>query len=143
MSVENLPELNPPRYGDVVDPARPVLSFSWSTDGAHHVAAHSHPRAHIIHTAAGAFWAITPEGRWLVPAGQALWIPPGLHHRVYALGPASARMLFIDPAWADPLPHRRGTVLVSALGYASSSAFAHMFRSNLGVAPGAYRAGIT
>jgi AraC-like DNA-binding protein len=115
MSVESLPDLNPPPYGDIVDATRPILSFEWQADGPHRAAAHRHPRAHIIHPASGALWAMSPEGTWLVPAGQALWIPPHIHHEVYSHGPVTARMIFVDPAFADRLPSRCGTVSVSPL----------------------------
>jgi AraC-like DNA-binding protein len=115
MGVEDLPDLNPPDFGNVCDPARPILSFSWRFEGAHRAAAHRHPRAHIIHPTVGAYWAITPEGRWLVPAGQALWIPPDVHHQVYATDTVVARMLFVDPASCARLPVHAGTVCVSPL----------------------------
>lgn len=115
MTVEKLPDLHPPAYGDVQDATRPILSFSWHKEGAHRVAAHRHPRGHIIQTLAGAYRAVTPEGTWLVPAGQALWIPPYVHHEIYSLGGVSARMIFVDPAHAGSLPSRCGVVLVSPL----------------------------
>lgn len=115
MSAEELPGLNPPRYGDVSDPSRPVLSFSWRKEGAHRAAAHSHPRAHIIQPQVGAYWAITPEGTWLVPSGQALWIPPLVHHEIYSHGTVAARMIFVDRTCAGGLPSRCGTTRVSPL----------------------------
>jgi AraC-like DNA-binding protein len=115
MPVDNLPSLNPPAFGDVCDPRRPILSYAWHAAGPHRAAAHSHVRAHIIHLEAGACWVITPEGIWLVPSGQAIWIPPRVHHEVYSHGAVSARMLFVDPAYAAPLPPRCGTVKVSPL----------------------------
>lgn len=115
MSVEDLPDLRPPRYGDVIDPQRPILSFAWEAPGPHRAAAHAHPRAHIIQPTRGALWAVTPEGRWLVPTHQALWIPPHVHHDVYSQAAAAARMIFVDPAFSSPLPDRAGTVLVSPL----------------------------
>jgi AraC-like DNA-binding protein len=115
MNVEGLPDLNPPPFGELRDAQRPILSFAWHKADAHRAAAHRHPRAHIIQPTAGAYWVVTPEGRWLVPAGQAIWVPPEVHHEVFSLGAVSARMLFVDPAWAAALPTRCGTVAVSPL----------------------------
>jgi hypothetical protein len=115
MSVESLPDLDPPPFGEVEDPGRPVLSLAWRKEGAHRAAAHSHPRAHIIHPEEGAYWAVTPEGTWLVPVGQALWIPPCVHHEVYSHGTVAARMIFVDRSHAGGLPSRCGTVSVSPL----------------------------
>jgi AraC-like DNA-binding protein len=115
MTVDNLPYLNPPAFGDVCDPSRPILSYAWHAAGPQRAAAHSHVRAHIIYPETGAYWVITPEGTWLVPSGQAIWIPPRIHHEVYSHGAVSARMLFVDEAYADLLPPRCGTVKVSPL----------------------------
>lgn len=115
ISVGELPDLNPPNFGDIRDPSRPILSFGWRATGPHRASAHSHARAHIIHPESGAYRVITPEGTWLVPRGQAIWIPPEIHHEIYSHGAVSARMLFVDPAYADPLPPRCGTVKVSPL----------------------------
>lgn len=115
MIVENLPELNPPAFGDVCDPSRPILSFAWHAAEPHRVATHSHARAHIICPESGTCWVVTPEGTWLVPAGQAIWIPPWIYHEVYTHGAVSARTIFVDHAYADPLPPRCGTINMSPL----------------------------
>lgn len=115
MHVEQLPDLNPPNFGDVIDAGRPILSFGWTRDGAHRVAAHQHPRGHIIHVLAGACWVACPEGAWLVPAGLAFWIPPHVFHEVYTQDSIAADMLFVDPANAVGLPTRCGMVAVRPL----------------------------
>lgn len=114
MNVENLPDLNPPQdLGDIHDPSRPILSLAVEKDGAHRVAAHAHDRGHIVCPTSGAYWIVTPEGTWLVPAGFALWIPPGMHHEIYSHGSVTARILFIDPACAGQLTPNGGVVKVT------------------------------
>ena len=113
MSVESLPDLNPPDFGNVVDPSRPILSFGFQMDGAHRAAAHTHSRGHIICPQTGAYWIVTPEGTWLVPSGLAIWIPPDVHHEVYSHGTVAARIMFVDPAYAERLPANGGTVKVT------------------------------
>lgn len=115
MSVDELPDLNPPDFGAIRDARRPILSYAWKAGGPHRAAAHSHARGHIIHPESGVYWVVTPEGTWLVPTGQAIWIPPRIFHEVYSNGPVSARVLFVDPAYAEALPARCGTVEVSSL----------------------------
>jgi AraC-like DNA-binding protein len=115
MIVENLPELNPPAFGDISDPSRPILSFAWRTAKPYRVASHSHTRAHIIWPEFGACWVITPEGTWLIPAGQAIWIPPWIYHEVYTHSAVSAQMIFVDQTCAASLPSRCGAVHVSPL----------------------------
>lgn len=115
MTVDNLPLRNPPDFGDVRDPGRPVLSFPWKAGAPHSVPAHSHVRGHILHLQEGAYWVITLKGTWLVPCGQAIWIPPHVRHEVFSQGPVAAQILFVDEAHAALLPHRCGTVRVSVL----------------------------
>jgi AraC-like DNA-binding protein len=115
MTVDNLPDLHPPDFGSVQDRRRPILSFAWQADGPHRAASHSHPRGHIIFTESGSCWVDTPEGRWLVPHGHAIWIPPHLHHEVYGHGPVTARVIFVDPAYVAGMPSRCGTVAVGSL----------------------------
>ena len=110
MNVDKLPDLNPPDYGSIDDPSRPILSLAIRKDGAHRAAAHAHCRGHIISPQAGAYWVATPEGTWLVPAGHAIWIPPYVHHEVYSHGSVAARIMFVDPACAGRLPASAGTV---------------------------------
>jgi AraC-like DNA-binding protein len=114
MNVETLPDLNPPQdLGDILDPARPILSLAVEKEGAHRVAAHQHDRGHLICPLSGAYWTATPEGTWLVPAGLALWVPPRVHHEIYSHGSVSARILFIDPSCTGQLPRNGGTVKVT------------------------------
>ena len=115
MDVEKLPDFNPPQFGDVVDPDRPILSFAWQAEAPHRLAAHSHERAHIIQPVSGVYWVVAAGGTWLVPVGQAIWIAPMVFHQVYARGPVSARMLFVDKAYADELPSECGAVGVNPL----------------------------
>jgi AraC-like DNA-binding protein len=126
MSIDDLPDLALPDLGRVEDSARPILSFAWHSGGPHRAAAHHHPRAHIIEVLVGSMWAATPEGSWLVPTGQAIWIPPRVFHSVYSHGAASARMLFVDETCAVDLPTRAGTVTVSPLlGQLAARALEH------------------
>jgi AraC-like DNA-binding protein len=115
MSIENLPDLATPDHGSIVDPRRPILSYAWQAERSHRAAAHHHPRAQIIHPVVGAYWVVTPGRNWLVPTGQAIWIPPRIHHEVFSRGAVSAMMLFVDESCADRLPPQCGTVEASPL----------------------------
>lgn len=115
MAVEDLTNLDLPRFGEVYDPDRPILSYAWSAPSSHRAAAHSHPRGHIITPVMGAYWVKVDAGAWLVPCGQAIWIPPLAPHEVYSRGAVSARILFVDPSRAAALPACTGTAQVSTL----------------------------
>ena len=115
MTVEELPNLPVPDFGSVDDPDHPVLSLDWSADGPHRVGAHSHPRAQIINQKAGVYRVVTDLGSWVVPPGQAIWIPPMIYHEAYTNYPASAQMFFIDRQFADDLSEDCMVVVVSRL----------------------------
>jgi AraC-like DNA-binding protein len=115
MNIENLPYSTPADFGYVVDGERPILAYSWAAEGPHRAAAHRHPRAQIIYPLEGAYWVVTPRGSWLVPARQAVWIPPNLHHEVFSHGSVTALMLFVDIAYTDALPAACMTMDVSPL----------------------------
>lgn len=115
MNVDRLPTLGPPRFGDVCDPNRPILSYPWRSDGPHRVPAHSHVRGHILHIEDGAYWVITAEGRWLAALGQAFWIPPHVQHEVFSQGQVAVKVLFVDESFSGMLPSQCGTVAVTTL----------------------------
>lgn len=110
-----MPQLKLPDFGNLCDSSRPILSFAWEAPGPHRASSHRHARGHIIQVTSGAYWVVTPEGTWLVPQGQAIWIPPGVFHEVYSHDAVSARVLFVDPECAERLPVRSGTVATSHL----------------------------
>lgn len=115
MNVENLPTLLPKDFGSLVDPSRPILSTDYSALGAHRVQAHQHPRAQILYPLSGVYRVTTPFGNWLVPAGQAIWIPPHVYHEVYANDSVNSLVMFIDESCTDALPTQCVVIKVSAL----------------------------
>lgn len=115
MNVENLPSLTPANFGNWVDPQRPILSMDWSVTDPHRVTPHHHPRAQILYVLSGVFHVITPLGNWVVPAGQAIWIPSHVVHDVYSNNAIQAFILFVDEAFTSALPKQCVTVKVSSL----------------------------
>jgi AraC-like DNA-binding protein len=101
--------------GGVVDRRRPILSYLSKAAGPHRAAAHQHPRAQLICPTRGAYWVATPQGSWLVPPNQAVWIPPNVYHEVFSHDSVTALMLFVDIAYAGPLPRKCVAVKVSPL----------------------------
>lgn len=115
MNVDDLPDLTPADFGHVVDRRRPILSMFWQAEGPHRAAAHQHPRAQIIYPLHGAYWVATPQRNWLVPANQAVWIPPNVHHEVFSHNSVTALLLFVDIAYTGSLPRNCVAVRVSPL----------------------------
>lgn len=115
MDVENLPSLTPANFGNCVDPQRPILSMDWMVEEPHRITAHHHPRAQIMYLLSGVFHVETPVGNWIVPAGQAIWIPSHVVHDVYSNNAVHAFILFVDETFTSALPMECVTVKVSSL----------------------------
>ena len=115
MDVENLPILQARDFGNLVDNQRPILSMDWEAQGPHSVTAHSHPRAQIVYPLNGAYWVNTPIGNWVVPKGQAIWIPSNIHHKIFSNASVSALMFFVDISSAHRLLQDCTVVRVSPL----------------------------
>lgn len=115
MDVENLPTLQAKDFGNLVDPTRPILSFSWSAEGPHRVPGHVHPRAQIIFQTKGVYWISTSSGTYVVPPNQAIWLPSFINHETFTNDSAAALMLFVDEAYTGQLPQECIVVSVSPL----------------------------
>ena len=66
---------------------------------------HRHPWGQLSHALHGVLQVRTDNARLVVPPHRAVWIPPGLMHRVESTPDACIRSLYIDPSlvlWADP-----------------------------------------
>ncbi|MGD8999838.1 MAG: helix-turn-helix transcriptional regulator [Granulosicoccaceae bacterium] len=104
MDIENLPSLLPLDFGNQADPGRPILSTDYCATGAHRISGHQHPRAQILYTTRGVYRASTPLGNWVVPAGQALWIPSHIYHELYSNDSANSLLLFVDESCTQSMP---------------------------------------
>lgn len=96
MDIENLPIYPVVDLGSLDDPARPVVSLDWQTDACHRTPGHSHCRAQIIYPLSGVYRVNADGGSFVVPSGQAVWIPPDVFHETYTSAAAHALMLFVD-----------------------------------------------
>ena len=70
----------------------------------HKVPRHRHRRSQFLYAASGIMVVATDAGRWIVPPERAVWIPAGVHHEVFALGPVSTRSLYVDSGLSAALP---------------------------------------
>lgn len=64
-----------------------------------HLGAHVHREAQLVFAAHGTMQVTTPEGRWLVPPGRAVWVPARLEHAIDVLADIEMRTLYFDVAW--------------------------------------------
>lgn len=114
MNVAKLPVAMPVDHGRVVDPQRPILTMSYRL-GPGRTPPHRHSRAHLFYCAEGVFRLVRKEATWLVPPSQAVWIPSGVDHSVYATQPISLLSLFVDEAATAGLPEDCRVVHISPL----------------------------
>ncbi len=115
MDAEDLPNLQPKDFGYWDDPLRPILSFAWSTEGPHRIPSHRHPRAQITYPTSGVYRITTPVGDWVVPPGQAIWIPSNIAHVSYSTSAVNTLMLFVDESHTTSLPSECFVFSVSPL----------------------------
>lgn len=101
--------------GSDADPARPILCLSRESPTGMANTPHSHPRAQLVHASAGVLITNTPDGVWVTPPHQALWVPPGIVHQVSAFGRLSLKTLYILPEAAPHMPRACRVVPVSPL----------------------------
>ncbi|MCO4758504.1 MAG: helix-turn-helix transcriptional regulator [Oceanospirillaceae bacterium] len=74
---------------------------------------HTHPRAQLVYASVGAIRVNTPDGTWVIPQTQAVWVPGGLEHQVCAVSPAEVRHLYIDQRQFQALPTQCSVLEVS------------------------------
>lgn len=58
---------------------------------------HAHARAQLIHASEGVLSVHTPEGRWVIPPQRAVWVAPGVAHKV-----SSKRSFLLTTLYAAP-----------------------------------------
>ena len=94
---------------------RPVAALAADYVHGDEVPPHSHRRAQLIHSVTGAMTVASDEGRWVVPAGKALWMPAGMAHQIRMAGSVCMRTVFVRPDVRDGLPQCCEVIEVSAL----------------------------
>lgn len=95
------------------DAERPIVAFASDHPHGEHIAPHSHPRAQLIHTLTGVMTVSCDQGSWVVPTGQAVWMPAGLDHAIHISGDVSMRTLFVRSDARTDLPSACEVIEVS------------------------------
>ncbi|MDH5178132.1 MAG: helix-turn-helix transcriptional regulator [Gammaproteobacteria bacterium] len=108
-------KLSGSEMGDILDPARPILTDFTNVDHPHRVQPHSHQRGQLVYACSGHMQVTGPFGHWYVSPQQAVWIPTGYEHAIQANTAIHYRSLFIDPVLARRLPVHRRPVQIPAL----------------------------
>lgn len=115
MTIEKLPSVE---LGFRDDCAPPVLPLRMQVEAAICAAPHAHPRGQLVYASAGVMQVVSPEGRWVVPPGQAVWLPPLLQHEMSFPGQVTLHSLFFSPEWSSRMPNSCEVLAVSPLLHA-------------------------
>ncbi|RJX73391.1 helix-turn-helix domain-containing protein [Pseudomonas sp. LS-2] len=93
---------------------RPVIAIGTDYPEGYLLRRHRHRRAQLLYGSTGVMKVSTGQGDWVVPAQQAVWIPPGFEHEVLMLG-VTTRSLYIEPAAAPAARSRCEVISISPL----------------------------
>ncbi|RWR32086.1 AraC family transcriptional regulator [Sinirhodobacter populi] len=91
-----------PKQG-IVDPdatPRPVFVLSDRHERVQ-VPWHSHRRSQLIHVSAGALTVMTRRARFVIPPQRAVWIEPGVEHRIASQAPFWLTTCYVEPGLVD------------------------------------------
>ncbi|MHA7882184.1 AraC family transcriptional regulator [Nitratireductor rhodophyticola] len=76
---------------------------------------HRHSRGQLLHASSGVVLVKTGFGHWMVPAGQAIWIPPGIQHAVEMMTDVRMQSVYVLPEAISGLPARPRVVGITPL----------------------------
>lgn len=93
----------------------PVGGVAVSYPQGHVVPMHKHQSGHLVYADQGLLRVETETGRWLVPPTSAVWLRPGVPHRLVVPVALQAHGLFVSAAASQMLPATDCVVHVSDL----------------------------
>ncbi|WP_341644969.1 AraC family transcriptional regulator [Thauera sp. SDU_THAU2] len=93
----------------------PVFGAAVRYPAGHVVPMHTHPRGHLVHADRGLLRVEAESGQWLVPPTAAVWLRPGVAHRLVVPVALEAHGLFVREAVCAKLPTTDCVVHVSGL----------------------------
>ncbi len=96
MSISRQPAIRD-RHGDDADGARPVIAIAHDRPETFEVPPHQHLRAQLVYASQGVMRVRTATATWVVPAQQAVWVPPGITHSVINESAVAFRTLYLHP----------------------------------------------
>jgi len=76
---------------------------------------HRHPWGQLVFACSGVMRVATDAAAWLTPATKAIWLPPGVEHRIDVQGEVAMRTLYIAPDRAEALTSEPATLEVAPL----------------------------
>lgn len=76
---------------------RPLAAMAKDYPHGTEVPTHSHPRAQLLYAVQGVMRVHTPDRVWTIPPQRALWVPPGVEHRLTTMSPVAIRTVYVAP----------------------------------------------
>lgn len=106
-------QTKPSEFLDPDTTARPAFVLSDRHERVH-VPWHSHRRAQLIHVSAGAPTVMTRRARFVIPPQRAVWIGPGMEHRIVSRAPFWLTTCYLEPDLVI-MPDRVQAVMIDRL----------------------------
>lgn len=103
------------RAAQVEEVARPIVAVGNDYPDGHHHPPHRHRRAQLLFAEHGTMLVQTGQGAWMVPPGEAIWIPGGVTHGITMLGRVATRSVYLEPAAARGMADACQVIGISAL----------------------------
>ena len=97
-----------------VDPL-PVVTKATDYAAGHVIELHHHARGQLVYAEHGVMMVAGDGGQWIVPPTRAIWMPPGVSHRIRCIGVVHMRSIYVRPDAAAHLPAKAQAVGVSGL----------------------------
>jgi AraC-like DNA-binding protein len=95
--------------------ARPVSALADSFVAGAVIPEHFHQRAQLVFALQGTMAVQAAGSVWMLPPSHALWIPPGIAHRITMKGAVEMRTLYVQPRHAAAMGKNCRVLFVSPL----------------------------
>lgn len=104
-----------PRGADDLEANLLIRSLALGLGPRTRIDPHEHTWPQLVYAAHGVLKVTMDGGTWVVPPQRAVWVRPGVQHELFSLGDVALRTLYLEPAFAGPLPARSSVLHVAPL----------------------------
>jgi AraC-like DNA-binding protein len=87
-----------------MDDGYDIRTLALSLRAGAHIGEHRHNWGQLVFAASGVMRVVTRDAAWLTPPTRAIWLPPGLVHRIDMVSSVAMRTLYIGGERAAGLP---------------------------------------
>jgi len=112
---KELEALHATRIAHIEAALGPVVAIPAFYPAGYQVKPHHHTRAQLLYARTGVVMVTSAVGRWMVPPGHAMWIPPRIEHAVEMLGGVNMLSVYIQPEAVPGLPETLRVVALDDL----------------------------